>query len=115
MSWDSLKYQFNNRHDFESEQLAVLKKKFPKIKFSGIPDAWIVIVDQMLRNMRELGTVKEIRQEYGQLVVEFLKGYEIPDNKACIQEAESKIYNLDKDLNHVNERLIEETDARVLN
>lgn len=102
-NWTTMKLQFDDRHDFESDDFKKLKGNFPHTKFNKIPEAWIVVIDEMLCSMREPGSVEEIGQEYGQLIVKFREGFELPDNKKYIEEAESKIYNLDEDINHERE------------
>lgn len=102
-NWTSLKLEFDDRHDFESEDFANLKKRFPHAKFTGIPEAWIIIIDEMLCAMREPGTVQEVRQEYGQLIVKFREGFDFPENHKHIEDAEAKIYKLDKDINNDRE------------
>lgn len=114
-NWSTMKLQFDHRHDFESEESSKLKKIFKHTNFVNIPEAWVIVIDGMLRAMRDPGSVKEVKQEYGQLIVEFREGFDFSDNKKFIQEAESKIYNLDEDINHEREAGIEGTDEKILN
>ncbi len=102
--WTTLKIEFDERHDFESADLKVLKNKFPHAEFNNIPEAWIIVVDDMMRNMRDPGCVKKVRQEYGQLIVEFRKDFDFPENYKVVKQAESKIYKLDKDINDDREK-----------
>ena len=39
---------FNYRHDFDAQDLKVLKNNFPEIIFKDIPEAWICKIDSML-------------------------------------------------------------------
>lgn len=114
-NWSSLKLQFDERHDFESEDFSNLKKRFPHCKFTNVPEAWIIIIDEMLCSMREPGTIREIRQEYGQLIIEFRDGFNLPDNRKHIEEAESKIYRLDKDINNDRQASLGDTDKKNIN
>ncbi len=100
----AIKKAFDERHDYSSEDLSVLQERWPEVKFVNIPDAWILILDTMLCRLRYDNPVREIRQEYGQLVV--LHKPLRKRQKEVIQQAERQIYAVDADL------MAEETDEK---
>jgi len=93
---------FDARHDFNDSDLETLQDRHPSIKFINIPTAWIVAVDEMLCRMRYQNPVVTVRQEFGQLIVEFSGNPElqcfIDRYQPCITIAERKIYEADRDL-----------------
>lgn len=60
--------EFKQRHSFNSEDLQVLKKNFPKIVFEDIPDAWIVLLDELLFAI-DYKKISRITQMFGLLIV----------------------------------------------
>ena len=46
-------YKFLDRHDFVDEDIKVLAKNFPNVLFHHIPQAWIIPIDEMLRDIFE--------------------------------------------------------------
>lgn len=68
MNLEYIKHEFDNRHIFGSDDFNILKNYWPNIKFYLIPDAWLVIIDNMLRHI-DTSCIFEVRQEYGQLII----------------------------------------------
>ena len=95
----SIKKEFDYRHDFKDEDIDYLLGRFPDISFHRIPLAWVAIIDDMLSNMEE-SYVKEVRQEFGQLIVLFNKQSkeEYAINKAIVDEYDDQIKMIDQDL-----------------
>ena len=93
---ETYKETFDVRHEFESEDLEILRERWPGIRFVNIPDAWIFIIDEMLGVMRYDLRIKEIRQEYGQFIVVH---DELSDShKKILKKCEAAIYKTDVDL-----------------
>lgn len=99
------KEEFDDRHaEDDQEDLATLQERWPSVKFHNIPVAWIVILDTMLCRMRYSNPVREVRQEFGQLIV--IHGPLRASQEKIIREAEQEIYAIDADLK------IEHTDEK---
>lgn len=75
--------EFIKRHDFCSEDLKTLFSKWDAVKFKNIPEAWIIIIDNMLLKFKEYNMIpKCIEQSFGQLIV----FWNFKDNISQIQE-----------------------------
>jgi hypothetical protein len=85
--------EFQKRHDFDSEELAVLKAHYPSISFTDIPEAWIYILDQMLERIS--GKVRKVYQLCGYLIVEASLS---DDEMNIVERFERKLYEADIDL-----------------
>ena len=90
-----LSKEFQKRHDFNSEELDVLNNNFPNVQFKNIPEAWIVLLDKMLR---ETGTdhVKSVEQHCGLLCVSETKPREL--DLSIVDKYEKRLYKIDEDL-----------------
>jgi len=94
ISLEELNKAFRKRHDFNTEELKLLQDNFPKIKFIDIPEAWIVLVDKMLRETHE--DVKSVEQHCGLLcVTENVPG---DLDLSIVSKYEQRLYKIDKDL-----------------
>lgn len=89
---------FNQRHSFDSDDHNTLQNNFPDIKFSCIPDAWIILIDNMLR---KIGShVVEVQQFFGLFIVR-LKNIKQDTLDICnktISFYEKRLYLIDQDL-----------------
>lgn len=95
---EEFKKEFDKRHDFNSTELNVLKDNFPHVGFYNIPEAWIIIVDKMLRKISN--DVSYVSQEYGFLRV-VLKGSKENDFNYISKQmdvAQKRVRAIDKDL-----------------
>ena len=93
---------FDARHDFNDSDIEVLKGRYPQIRFINIPTAWIVVIDEMLCSMRYHNPIVAVKQEFGQLIIDFSNDPEyqkyIDQYQKYITVAENKVFNIDKDL-----------------
>lgn len=83
------KKEFDSRHDWDDGELNILQSKWPQIKFKNIPQAWIIPIENFLLKSN-LDNIKEIRQEYGQLIVS--------NDKMIENRLDSIIKKIDMDL-----------------
>lgn len=88
---------FNYRHDFDAQDLKVLKNNFPEIIFKDIPEAWICKIDSMLLSFKNIENIKEVKQSCGFLFVKGKKELDLHD-KNLIETSEKDIYQADSDL-----------------
>ena len=87
--------EFNFRHDFDVDDIDILKKKYPEVKFLNIPEAWIIQVDNMMQCLKSYNVVC-VQQQYGFLSVILKES--TPESKQIIQYFENKMYQIDIDL-----------------
>lgn len=87
--------EFIKRHDFIYDDLSFLSKKYPKIIFRNIPEAWVCEIDHTLSVITNPLSLRCISQIMGFLV---LDGSFNETDKALIKELEQKIMSLDIDL-----------------
>jgi len=97
MNLISYKETFDFRHDFDSEDLDTLRERWPSITFHNIPDAWILLIDEMLCAMRYSLRIAEIRQEFGQLIV-LPNGKLSNSHQQLLAAFEAAIYKIDADI-----------------
>jgi len=86
MNLISYKETFDFRHDFDSEDLDTLRERWPSITFHNIPDAWILLIDEMLCAMRYSLRIAEIRQKLSNSHQQLLAAFE------------AAIYKIDADI-----------------
>jgi hypothetical protein len=101
--------EFDERHDFDSEELKILSERHPSVKFYHIPEAWILPIDEMLCSVRYTIPFNEVRQINGMLVVAIkhgVSGPELAKYKEIISVADYKIYNIDRDLNQIKDERV---------
>lgn len=91
MNLIAYKKEFDYRHDWDADELNILQSKWPTIKFKNIPQAWIFAIDKILSTNNILD-IKEIRQDYGQVIV-------LPHNNYIENKLENIIKKIDMDLN----------------
>lgn len=96
MLWDIQK-EFNKRHNFNDEDIGLLKERWSEITFHNIPLAWVFPLDEMLCKLRYNNPIYEIRQEFGQLII-LSHQLKYKNHKVIIKKTEQAIYNIDKDL-----------------
>ena len=94
ISLKELSKAFEDRHEFNTEELSVLQGNFPNVNFLDIPDAWIILIDKMLREVHK--DVKSVEQHYGLLCVSEKVSGEL--DLSIISAYEKKLYKIDKDL-----------------
>lgn len=94
--WNEIEKEFDYRHEFDDSELDILIERWPSVKFSRIPLAWIIIIDDMLSRLRYNKPIYEIRQEFGHLII---LSRPLSDNqRKIIQHAEEQLYLIDTDL-----------------
>lgn len=86
---------FKQRHSFNSEDQQVLKKNFPKIIFEDIPDAWIILLDELLFAIDNT-KISRITQMFGLLIVSSEKLSE--KDQSRISKTEKQLRSIDCDL-----------------
>lgn len=86
---------FNERHDFETEDVKLLYSKFEDIKFSNIPEAWVILLDKFLEN--NFVYVKSVSQLYGLLHIDFISSKSKKLETDTLR-LEKRLYMIDKDL-----------------
>jgi hypothetical protein len=91
MNLIAYKKEFDYRHDWDLDEENILKSKWPTIKFKNIPQAWIIPIDKTLSTNNILD-IKEIRQNYGHVIV-------LPHNNYIENKLENIIKKIDMDLN----------------
>lgn len=97
MLLSQIKKEFDYRHDFESDDLDLLNNRFPTICFLNIPVDWICLIDNLLTNISSLDRIKEVRQEFGQLII--INNYSLTEtDRNLIEYYSKKITNSDMDL-----------------
>ena len=95
MSLLALKKEFDKRHEFDTEDVKYLYKRYPKIKFSNIPLAWVINIDDLLCDLPH-SIISEIRQDFGQPI--FIFKDDLSKYKSKIDECERRLLSIDKDL-----------------
>ena len=95
MNLTTIQNIFTERHDFDDEDVSILKLNWPNINFVNIPTSWIVAIDNMLVELNSK-SIFEIRQGFGQLMVKH--GELTEGDKKIIKQAEEEIYYMDRDL-----------------
>lgn len=96
MSLLETKNEFDHRHEFGDDDLDILSDRWPNVKFINIPSAWIWVIDEMLCTLRYDNPIKEIRQEFGQLII--MTGKTTLNQAKIIRGTEIKILAIDADL-----------------
>ncbi len=93
-------FDFLLRHSFRGEDVAVLRSKYPQVSFNGIPDSWILVLDDMVEDILFVnrGASVVVSQEFGFLNVRFLGLDRYYDYEPIIHDAENRLYSLDIDL-----------------
>lgn len=98
MNLFEFKQEFDNRHDFMDHDLFLLQERHRSvIVHDNIPSAWIVVIDELLSRFGRNQIIKEVGQEFGQLILIFNQETTDYQNK-IIQEYEKKIKEIDLDL-----------------
>lgn len=88
---------FHERHNFDDEDLQLLKERWPTVEFENIPNAWIIPIDEMLFRLRYNNPIIKITQYYGQPVIYHS---ELNDKqRRIIKRAEQDLKQIDEDLN----------------
>lgn len=94
---EALAKEFYHRHDFESDDVTVLHERYPSVLFHNIPEAWVVIIDDMLNELQHMADVTWVKQHFGFLTVQFREP-PTDDVKATVRYAEERLYRIDVDL-----------------
>ena len=101
LSLQEFSREFDYRHDFQGEDLPVLCSNHPNVRFDRIPEAWIVVADQMLRQIGRIDScaVAAVRQDFGFLTVIYHSGHQYPEIiRELVRIAEKRLYLIDADL-----------------
>lgn len=97
MNLKKIAKEFNKRHDFNSDDLKVLQNNFPNIKFKNIPEAWIVLIDSMLLELKKYNyIVNNVSQYFGHLIIKS-SNTDIKFKK-IVAKYEKNLYSIDIDL-----------------
>jgi hypothetical protein len=102
VSIHGLAKEFYYRHDFGSDDVGILRGKFPNTQFHNIPEAWIVVIDDMMNELVQFSQPTWVQQHFGFLSVQF-KSPPTEDLREVIKLAERRLYRIDADL-HKNLR-----------
>lgn len=62
---------FDMRHEFNDEDIDLLKERHPGVEILNIPVAWVVPIDQMLCDFRHSQAISKVEQQFGELCVVF--------------------------------------------
>jgi hypothetical protein len=102
MYFEQIIEEFNERHDFEDEDLKVLQQRHPNIQFNNIPTAWIINIDEMLSRIDDIDPtfIISVSQNKTSLCIK-TRNNEIPSGriKDIIAASYNEISDLDGDLN----------------
>lgn len=105
---NTFKKEFDHRHDFAGSDVELLGGRHPDVNIFNIPVAWVFPVDEMLCRFRYNRAIKEVRQEFGQLIVTFKNRPadqgRYSKYKSIVDECERKIKSIDIDLHASMER-----------
>lgn len=98
MNLFEFKQEFDHRHDFMDHDLFLLRERHRSVIIHDtVPSAWIVVIDELLFRFRCNQIIREVGQEFGQLILIFKQ---TPTNyhNNIIQEYEKRIQEIDLDL-----------------
>ena len=93
-----LSSEFAARHDFDDDDLNVLKNNFSGISFANIPGAWIPLIDKMLCRISQ--RVRSVEQHCGFLVVNWNSQPDEREEKV-VASIERRLYQIDEDLHRL--------------
>ena len=88
---------FNDRHDFEYDDMKYLPSKYPHVTFKSIPEAWVVLVETFLLELEEPLKISSVSQEIGHLLVQTNESLNDHDCDVLI-EFEKHTISLDMDI-----------------
>ena len=97
VSIHTLAKEFYYRHDFGSEDVGVLRDKYPHTQFHNIPEAWIVVIDDMMMELVQFSYPTWVQQHFGFLSVQF-DSPPTENLREVIKLAERRLYRIDMDL-----------------
>ena len=104
MNLIDIKKQFDHRHDFDDSDFIILKKRHSSVNILNIPTAWIIPIDDLLCRFKNDQVIKEVRQEFGQLIVIFKDRLQdqtqLLNYKKIVEQFNCVIKNIDKDLEY---------------
>lgn len=88
--------EFNYRHDFKYDDDKYLENKFPNIKFSNIPEAWVYQINKILSSIYDIDNISSITQVMGFISIQYknLSHHDIN----LISKLENQLKLLDIDL-----------------
>lgn len=98
ISMNDFNKNFIDRHDLEYDDSIFLSSKYPSIRFSDIPEAWVVVIDMALEKMQEPERVQSISQVMGHLSIDV--GKVSNRDQAALKWLERKLVELDIDLHN---------------
>jgi hypothetical protein len=93
--------EFEHRHEFDSDDIRLLQTKYPHIRFEGIPEAWVIVIDELVRQVGRLDrtALVAVRQDFGFLSVFRRAGHQYPEIvRELVKLAETRLYLIDVDL-----------------
>ena len=93
--------EFENRHDFDSDALSLLRRRFMNTFFGAIPEAWVIPLDEMLEKVYEKDPfmIRSIDQHFGFLGITFRRLQSMSDDiEKLIKQTEKRLYDIDVDL-----------------
>jgi hypothetical protein len=91
---------FTQRHTFDEEDQKTLRERWHDVNIFDIPDAWLLIVDEMLSQICKIDyrAIASVGQRCGFLFVSFRDGRERESFLKVVGDAERKLYRIDIDL-----------------
>jgi hypothetical protein len=84
--------EFDNRHTFECDDFFILQSKFPHIKFRNIPDAWILLIDELLSKI-DTSSIKSVSQFCGFIKIVGAQSFDVQ----TIEKFEKRLFKIDID------------------
>ena len=99
---ESNKKAFDARHDFEDEDITLLKERHPSVEIINVPTAWVLPIDYMLCDFRHSDAIRRVEQCFGQLCITFKNRQDdqgrFEKYKVVISKYEEMIREIDADL-----------------
>jgi hypothetical protein len=86
---------FSNRHDYDEEDLSIIRGNFPAVKIENVPTAWIMPIDSFLLISNE--NVKSIKEEQGFPLISWKDKLSDIDKRA-VQTIHRRIRAVDVDM-----------------
>ena len=91
--------EFNERHNFNSGEIELLRRNFPKVIIDNIPEAWVLPIDSFLHITSNM---KRLEQHWGFIVPTWIEPPSEKDKKN-FKELEEELYAIDGDLHQLLE------------
>lgn len=89
--------EFLRRHDFDEDDINILKNRYKNVKFANIPLAWCCIIDDTFQRLQSIESISKVEQHFGIMTFVFHKQLNCHD-KFLIQKLIEKSQFVDFDL-----------------